>query len=135
VSTGVAAVIPGYTSYSILTITASDEVDTSSITINPTTGLVSTTPETPLATYTLRIRAGNDLTYTNTILQFSVEEAPPPPPSAPAPPRGKGFDFETYNALQAGNSLILERLQNTNLRFKSFEDYMKYRKAFATLKR
>jgi hypothetical protein len=129
-------VIPGFTSYSILSIATSDEVDTSSITINPTTGLVSTTLETPLVQYTLRIRAGNDLIYTNTILQFTVQEAPPPPSTAPArAPTGKGFNFETYNALQAGNSLVIERLQNTNLRFKSFEDYMKYKKAFATLKR
>jgi hypothetical protein len=68
---------------------------------------------------------------------LTVEEAPPePPPSAPSrAPTGKVFSFETYNALQAGNSLVIERLQNTNLRFKSFEDYNKYRKAFATLKR
>jgi hypothetical protein len=69
---------------------------------------------------------------------LTVEEALPEPPPSDTPvraPTGKGFDFATYNALQAGNSLVIERLQNTNLRFKSFEDYMKYKKAFATLKR
>jgi hypothetical protein len=106
-------------------------------TLNSTTGVITPARDTPIDVYSLIIRAGSATQYSMTSFVLTVEEAPPePPPSAPSrAPTGKVFSFETYNALQAGNSLVIERLQNTNLRFKSFEDYNKYRKAFATLKR
>jgi hypothetical protein len=129
----IAGVLSGVGPYSIV---ASDGPAT--ITINSTTGVISTTRDTSLAAYSLVIRAGSDIQYTMTSFILTVEEAlPEPPPSATTviAPTGKGFDFEIYNALQAGNPLVIERLQTTNLRFKSFEDYNKYKKAFATLKR
>jgi hypothetical protein len=106
-------------------------------TLNSTTGVITPARDTPLDVYSLIIRAGSATQYSMTSFFLTVEEAlPEPPPSAPVlAPSGKGFNFETYNALQVGNTLVIERLQNTNLRFKSFEDYMKYRKSFATLKR
>ena len=131
----IAGVLSGVGPYSIV---ANDGPAT--ITINSTTGAISTTRDTPINTpellsYSLVIRAGSATQYTMTGFYITVEEAlPEPPSSAPVrAPTGKGFDFETYNALQAGNTLVRERLQNTNLRFKSFEDYMRYRKSVATL--
>jgi hypothetical protein len=137
-SSTTAAVLAGLSSFSILEIDGESPAETPTITINATTGVISTTNETsPSDYYTVVVRAVTN-PYTITRVNLTVTEAPPePPPSAtPVPaPSGKGFDFEIYNALQAGNSLVIERLQTTNLRFKSFEDYNKYRKAFATLKR
>lgn len=108
-------------------------------TLNSTTGVITPARDTPLDVYSLVIRAGSATQYSMTSFYITVEEAlpePPAPSSAPVlAPTGKGFNFETYNALQVGNTLVVERLQNTNLRFKSFEDYNKYRKSIATLKR
>lgn len=107
-------------------------------TLNSTTGVITPARNTPIDVYSLIVRAGSATQYTMTSFFLTVEEALPEPPSSATParaPTGKGFDFQTYNDLQVGNSLVIERLQNTNLRFKSFEDYNKYRKAFATLKR
>ena len=105
-------------------------------TLNSTTGVITPARDTPIDVYSLIIRAGSATQYSMTSFVLTVEEALPlPPPTSALAPTGKGFNFETYNALQVGNSLVIERLQNTNLRFKSFEDYNKYRKAFATLKR
>jgi mannose-6-phosphate isomerase-like protein (cupin superfamily) len=129
----IAGVLAGVGPYSIV---ANDGPPT--ITINSTTGVVSATRDTALAAYSLVIRAGSATQYTMTSFYITVEEALPEPPPSATPvlaPSGKGFNFETYNALQVGNTLVVERLQNTNLRFKSFEDYNKYRKSIATLKR
>ena len=105
-------------------------------TLNSTTGVITPARDTPIDVYSLIIRAGSATQYSMTSFVLTVEEALPlPPPTSALAPTGRGFDFETYNALQAGNPLVIERLQNTNLRFKSFEDYMKYKKSFATLKR
>ncbi len=105
-------------------------------TLNSTTGVITPARDTPIDVYSLIVRAGSATQYSMTSFVLTVEEALPlPPPTSALAPTGKGFNFETYNALQVGNSLVIERLQNTNLRFKSFEDYMKYKKSFATLKR
>jgi hypothetical protein len=127
----IAGVLSGMGPYSIV---QSDGPPT--ITFNTTTGVVSATRDTPLAAYSLVIRAGSATQYTMTSFILTVEEALPlPPPTSALATTGKGFNFETYNALQVGNTLVVERLQNTNLRFKTFEDYNKYRKSVATLKR
>jgi mannose-6-phosphate isomerase-like protein (cupin superfamily) len=107
-------------------------------TLNSTTGVITPARDTPIDVYSLIVRAGSATQYSMTSFILTVEEALPEPPPSARPvlaPTGKGFNFETYNALQVGNTLVVERLQNTNLRFKSFEDYMKYKKSFATLKR
>lgn len=133
-----AAVLAGLSSFSILEIDGELPAEIPSITINSTTGVISTTSETtPSDYYTIVVRAVTN-PYTITRVNLTVTEAPPAPTPSTTPvlaPTGKGFDFDIYNALQAGNSLVIERLQTTNLRFKSFEDYNKYKKAFATLKR
>lgn len=127
----IAGVLSGVGPYSII---ASDGPAT--ITINSTTGVVSATRDTPLAAYSLVIRAGSAIQYTMTSFYITVEEALPEQPTATPVllQRGKGFNFQNYNALQVGNVLVNERLQNTNMRFKSFEDYYKYQKSLAGLK-
>ena len=123
-------------------IQSEGESDTSTITINSTSGLISTIAETPIDSYMIRVRAVKDNDeYTNTVIYITVEEPPPAPPPAPSPapsiavPTGKGFNFESYTAIQLGNNLINHRVQNKNLAFKSFEDYNKYLKSLAVKKR
>lgn len=135
-NSGIAGVLSGFSDYSILEIDGESPVEIPTITINSTTGAISTTSVTPAGSYSVIVRAVVN-PYSITTFTLTVTEAPAPPtPSTNiiTVPTGKGFDFETYNALKAGNQYLLERKQNTNLKFKSFEDYNKYRKAFATLK-
>lgn len=132
------AVLAGLSSFSILEIDGESPAETPTITIDSTTGVISTTSETgPSDYYTIVVRALAN-PYTITRVNLTVTGVPPAPTPSTTPvlaPTGKGFDFEIYNALKVGNQLLLERLQPTNLKFKSFEDYNKYKKAFATLKR
>ena len=134
-SSSIAGVLSGFSSYSILRINEQPANIFPTITINSTTGAISTTTSTPVSSYSIIVRAVVN-PYSITTFTLNVTEAPTPTPSTNVitVPTGKGFDFETYNALQAGNQYLLERKQNTNLKFKSFEDYNKYKKAFATLK-
>lgn len=125
--TSPAGVIPGYT-YSLLGINGEDPTNTPSITINSSTGGVIVASSTTLGEYTLIVRASGS-PYVTTTLVLTVTGA-----VAKASPVIIRYDFDTYNQVQVGRQLILERLQNTNIRFKSFEDYNKYRKAWASIK-
>lgn len=130
-SSSIAAVLAGLSSFSILS--GGD----ATITINSSTGAISTTTATPVSVYTLLIRAVTN-PYSITTFTLTVTEAPPPPSpatttTAPFPTRGKGYDFETYNKSRVGERLVRERLENPNIRFKSFEDYNKYKMALLKL--
>jgi hypothetical protein len=124
--------ISGFTTYSILQISSDGESDASTITINSTTGVISTTRSTPLDVYLIKVYAEKDNgQYTSTNVYITVLEPPPLGTGSIFKP-GKGFNFETYNAIQLGNNLINHRVENKNLRFKSFEDYNKYLKSLAS---
>jgi hypothetical protein len=135
-SSTIAGVLSGYSTYSILEIDLESPLEVPTITINSTTGVISTTSSTPAGEYTIIVRAVVN-PYSITTFVLTVEEGPTPPTPTPSaasvPYRGKRFDFETYNAIQQGKLYVRERLNNTNLRFKSFEDYMKYKKAYPSL--
>lgn len=133
----IAAVVSGFSSYSMLEIYSNENGDTSSITINPTTGTVSTTRNTPLDAYAIQIRSGNGV-YTNTFLFFTVTEAPPlSPPSTTGTldTKGKQFDNNAYTTLQQGQRFVIERRETPNLRFNSFADYNKYLLAQASFRK
>lgn len=130
-SSSIAGVLAGYSTYSILEIDGEPPADTPTITINGTTGAISTTSSTSPGSYTIIVRAvQNPYSITSVVLTVTGGAPAPTPATSSISFRGKSFDFETYNSIEFGRRLIQERLQNTNLRFKSFEDYMKYKKAF-----
>jgi hypothetical protein len=134
-SSSVSPVIPGFTSYYILEISSDEDSPSSTVTINPITGIISTTRSTPLDVYLVEVYAEKDNgQYTSTTITITVIEPPPLATGGILIP-GKGFNFETYNAIQLGNNLINHRVENKNLRFKSFEDYNKYLKSIAVKRR
>lgn len=90
------------------------------ITISQQTGKISTTSETAVGSYTITVRgSGSITTFILTVVAPVIQSAL----------RSQRYDFVTYNNMRLGNQLVLERLENTNLRFKSFEDYHKYKMA------
>jgi hypothetical protein len=103
-------------------------------TLNSTTGVITPARDTPIDVYSLVVRAGSATQYSMTSFFLTVEEALPPATTSTPVPRGRGYDFETYNSTQVGNILVRERLNNTNLRFKSFEEYTKYLKSRSSLR-
>lgn len=128
-SSSISPAISGFTTYSIVEISSDDDSPSSTITINPITGIISTTRSTPLDVYLVEVYAEKDNgQYTSTNVNITVLE-PPLLGSILIP--GKGFNFEMYNSIQLGNNLINHRVENKNLRFKSFEDYNKYLKSLA----
>lgn len=134
-SSSIAAVLAGLSSFSILEIDGELPAETPSITINSTTGVVSTTSETAVGSYTIIVRAVTNPYSITTVTLTVTSGTTPATTTVSLVTKGKGYDFELYNSVRAGNQLVLERLQNTNLRFKSFEDYNKYRIALASITR
>lgn len=123
-STG--GVLSEVSSYSLLEINGVAVGGTPSITVNSTTGAITASNA---GTYTLLIRA-ETTSYSITTVVLTVTVVPLP---SRVSARGKGYDFETYIASQAGNVLVRERKEETNLRFESFEEYTKYLKSRSTL--
>jgi hypothetical protein len=124
-------VVSGYSSYSIL------EGGDATITVNGTTGAISTSSSTPVATYILVVRAVTN-PYSITTFELVVNPAPPQQPTTSQVAidfKGKSYDFSLYSDTQQGYRYVVERLTNPNIRFKSFEDYNKYKIAQASLKR
>lgn len=131
-------VLAGVSSYSILEIDNNPPDLSPDISINSTTGVISTTSAIlPGYPYFVVVRAEMDTMYSITTFTIIVTEAPPTPAPPPAPipsnVRGKGYDFTTYTATQVGNILVRERLESPNRRFNSFEEYTKYLKSRSSL--
>jgi hypothetical protein len=132
-SASIAGVVSGYSSYSIL------EGGDATITINGTTGAISTTTATPVGNYTMIVRATIN-PYSITTVTLTVTEAPEPEPvGASTAPRStvpigfKRLDYDQYKNLVFGNRLVIERLTDPNVRFKSYADYIRYKIARATI--
>lgn len=112
-STGVLA---GVSSYSIL------GGSHPTISINSTTGALSTTSATPAGSYTIIVRADIN-SYSITTFTLTVTVAPN---TTRLDLKGKQFDFQTYSDIQEGQRFVIERTERPNLRFSSFADYNKY---------
>lgn len=136
-SSSTAAVLAGISSFSIVEIDGESPLETPSITINSTTGVISTTSETFVGTFQIVVRAVTN-PYSITRFTLTVTEAPPPTPPTPStqlpvPIGFKRLDYSEYGNLVFGNRLVIERLSNVNLRFNSYADYLKYKIARATI--
>lgn len=106
-----------------------------SITIDPVTGRITAPAYNPTKpTFTLVIFARNlagEYSVTNFILTVTSSGPPTPTSTTVFALGGKGFDLDTYTDLLGGRLLVLERIPNPNLRFEAFDDYHRYRKAWA----
>lgn len=114
-SSSSAGLLAGVLSYSILSGSHP------TISINSSTGALSTTSVTPVGTYTIIVRADIS-SYSITTFTLTV--------TAPSPGRldlkGKQFDFKTYTNIQEGQRFVIERNGSPNIRFNSFAEYNKY---------
>jgi len=100
------------------------------ITINSTTGLITTTTNLTPGTYTLRVRTTAE--YSMSTFVLTVTAIPPPPSTASggrvaSQPRFN--ENQQYITLVGGNPLLVERTANVNSKFASYADYLRYRKA------
>lgn len=119
--------IAGFTNFTLINNTES------TITIN-SSGVLTTTLDTPLATYTLIIYAEGINPYSVSTLILTVAPIPPPPtpPSQPTllyatADRYRGDDNELITIYHVGNTLIADKQQNTRCEFPSYKDYIYYR--------
>jgi hypothetical protein len=124
---------PGLLTLSILQISP---VDPGTITIDNSTGIISTTTSTPPNTYTVYILssfAGVLIFVTSILLVVSPVGGGGSSFSSTIPVGYKRLTYSQLESLTFGNRLVLERLVDPNVRFNSYADYMKYRIARATI--
>ena len=114
-----AGLVSASNSYSILKISGGDSGSYSTISINSTTGAISTTSNTAIGTYTLIIRrtgsyfiSSYDLTV-NAILQSITSDNC----CAVIP---QGLDYAQILDFKIGNRLIVEQRQNPNKKFDGY---------------
>lgn len=114
-SSSSSGVLSGISSYSILSGSHP------TISINSSTGTISTTSATPVGTYTITVRADIS-SYSITTFTLTVTAASP----GRLDLKGKQFDFKTYTNIQEGQRFVIERNGSPNIRFNSFAEYNKY---------
>jgi len=101
-----------------------------SVSIDEFTGVITATEP---GTYSLKI-VGGDF-GSSTSFTLTVTEAVVPTPSRTTPFAGFRLSgFDVFNSLLAGAPLVIERLETPNLRFKSYADYLAYRKSLSTIR-
>lgn len=102
-----------------------------SVSIDEFTGVITATEP---GTYEFKIVGGSFGSSTSFTLTVT-EAVVPTPPSRTTPFAGFRLDgFDVFNSLVAGAPLVIERLENPNLRFKSYADYLAYRKSLSTIR-
>lgn len=104
---------------------------TAGISINATTGLITTATSVAAGTYTLTVRTTTGYSISSFVLTVTAIPPPPTPTSSggrvASQPR---FDEnQQYITLVGGNPLLVERTANVNSKFASYADYLRYRKA------
>lgn len=103
----------------------------SGITINSTSGLLTTTTNVAPGTYTLTIRTTSGYSISTFVLTVTAIPPPPTPPSTSTTTKAQTrFDEnQQYITLVGGSPLLVERTANVNSKFASYADYLRYRKA------
>jgi len=136
VGSATAGAIVAGKAYTLLDITEGDAGSYSSIRINPTTGVISTTAATVPGLYGIALR--NNGSYNITGYLLTITEAPPAPTPSDSVPccarptfrRGPLIDNATLTALAAGNTYIGSvRQGGTNI---SYAQLMAMKKAKAS---
>ena len=130
------SVIFGVSSFSILEIDGESPAEIPTITINGTTGTISTTSGTPTGTYAIIVRAVTN-PYSITTFTLTVTTASPPAPTTAGTldTKGRQFNNNDYTLLQQGQRFVIERREVPNLRFNSFAEYNKYLVAQASFRK
>lgn len=118
-----AAVLPAGYTYSF-----TNNQNEPTITINSSTGVISTITSTPPGIYLLWVRSFIN-PYSIQLIGLNVTAAASASASicCVSPTALTGLPYDTIAAIRIGNRLIAERASNPNMRFASYSDYTKYK--------
>ncbi len=126
----------GYT-YSILEIDGSTASTYPTITINASTGALSTTALTDLAVYTVVIYSTQSISYAITTYTLTVTEIPVVSQTTTTTTNSccvtetaiKDLPYEIITNVRTGNVLLSEYNVNPQMKFNSYADYAKFKMA------
>ncbi len=123
--------------FTILEKTGGSSGSHDTITINATTGALSTTTATVAGTYTIYVRSTGSYYITTFVLTVTEYVAPSTTATTTcckSTMDERGLSFEWINDYRIGNRLIAEHSQNPNLKFNGYSEYWKYKMAQAARK-
>ena len=124
--------------FTILEKTGGSSASYDTITINATTGALSTTTATVAGTYTIYVRSTGSYYITTFVLTVTEYVAPPAATVETTCCKStmdeRGLSFEWINDYRIGNRLIAEHTQNPSMRFNGYSEYVKYKMAQASRK-
>jgi hypothetical protein len=125
--------------YTILEKTGGDTGSYDTITINATTGALSTTTATVAGAYTIYVRSTGSYYITTFVLTVTAYVAPATSTETATTCCKSTMDerdisYEWINDYRIGNRLIAEYRQNSNLKFNGYSEYVKYKMAQAARK-
>ena len=126
--------------FTILEKTGGDSGSYDTITINASSGAISTTTATVTGTYTIYVRSTGSYFITTFVLSVTAY-IPPALPSTDSTNTcckstmdERDISYEWINDYRIGNRLIAEYRQNPNLKFNGYSEYVKYKMAQAARK-
>ena len=127
-----AGLLSASNSYSILDKSGGDSGSHSAITINATTGAISTTTSVVAGTYTLKVRRTGSYFITTFVL--SVTGYVPPAVATTtscctSTIDERGLDYQQILDYKIGNRLLLEVSQNSKTKFDGYSQFVKYKMA------
>ncbi|NBO58725.1 MAG: hypothetical protein EBU73_07310, partial [Chitinophagia bacterium] len=132
-----AALTSGYT-YSILSINDSTPSTYPTVTVNSSTGVLSTTASTDLTVYTIRIYSTQTNGYAITTYTLTVTEIPVVVEITTTTTTNsccvtaaatKDLPYEVLTNVATGNVLLSEHNVNPQMKFNSYAEYVKFKMA------
>lgn len=134
-STISAVITTGHTFY-ILAIEGAAPISYPTITINASTGAITAAAGTAIGIYNIVVY---DKINPYTTTQFVLTLIEPPAPASDvccvSSSTYKGLSAEDIASYRVGSLLLTERATNPRMKFPSYEEYMKYKKAAAGAKK
>ncbi len=131
-NTSAAGLVSGANSYTILTKSGGDSDSHGSITIDSTTGALSTTTSVVAGTYTVKIRRDGSYfitTYVLTITEYIAPVVATTTTCCASTIDERGLDYQQIVDYRIGNRLLLEVSQNSKITFDGYSQYVKYKMA------
>jgi hypothetical protein len=130
--TSQAGLVSAVNSYSILAISGGDSNSYNTITINTTTGAISTTAETVVGTYILVIRRTGSYYITTYFLTISPAVDSTTNTCCAVPMDLIGLDYTRRFDYITGNQIVIEHQRNPTMKFDGYSQFLKYKMALAS---